>query len=196
MQFIKVQDDIVTGIFAGSSVMDGMREVPANHQLLTGTKLSEYDQDYQLLPLSERVARGVVEVPRSKKLEGDEFVEMTEVEQIKAGLVEPSLGMKIKGDELVEMSIDEQITAGQISRDEANERLAREIRDKRNNLLAECDYIMMPDYPTFDNSKWIAYRQALRDVPEQKDFPESIRWPMKPPSPFNRVEKVVIAKER
>ena len=40
MQFIKVQDDIVTGIFASSSVMDGMREVPANHQLLTGTKLS------------------------------------------------------------------------------------------------------------------------------------------------------------
>ena len=180
MQFIKVQDEIVTGIFAGSSVMDGMREVPDNHQLLTGTKLSEYDQDYQLLPLSERVARGVVEVPEGKRLEGDEFVEMTEVEQIKAGLVEPSLGMKIKGDELVEMSIDEQVTAGQISRDEANERLAREIRDKRNNLLAECDYIMIPDYPLNNKEVWKIYRQALRDLTETSSFPNNIIWPVKP----------------
>ena len=180
MQFIKVQDDIVTGIFASSSVMNGMREVPANHQLLTGAKLSEYDQDYQLLPLSERVARGVVEVPEGKRLEGDEFVEMTEVEQIKAGLVEPSLGMKIKGDELVEMSINEQITAGQISRAEANERLAREIRDKRNNLLAECDYIMMPDYPLNNKEVWKIYRQALRDLTETIGFPNNIIWPVKP----------------
>jgi len=180
MQFIKVQDDIVTGIFAGSSVMDGMREVPDNHQLLTGAKLSEYDQDYQLLPLSERVARGVVEVPEGKRLEGDEFVEMTEVEQIKAGLVEPPLGMKIKGDELVEMSIDEQVTAGQISRDEANDRLSREIRDKRNNLLAECDYIMMPDYPLNNKEVWKIYRQALRDLTETIGFPNNIIWPVKP----------------
>ena len=59
---------------------------------------------------------------------------------------------------------------------------ASEVRDKRDELLAETDYLMMPDYPLDDEKKAavLAYRQALRDVPEQAGFPRQIDWPVKP----------------
>jgi hypothetical protein len=58
--------------------------------------------------------------------------------------------------------------------------LAKDVRERRNELLQDCDYVMLPDYPLADKSGWIEYRQALRDVPEQKGFPDSVIWPSKP----------------
>ena len=59
---------------------------------------------------------------------------------------------------------------------------AAEARAKRNQLIAETDYMAMPDYPLDDERKVavLAYRQALRDVPEQAGFPRQIDWPVKP----------------
>ena len=59
---------------------------------------------------------------------------------------------------------------------------AAEAREKRNQLIAETDYLVMPDYPLDDERKAavLAYRQALRDVPEQEGFPRQIDWPVKP----------------
>lgn len=59
---------------------------------------------------------------------------------------------------------------------------AAEAREKRNALIAETDYMAMPDYPLDDEKKAVilAYRQALRDVPEQAGFPRQIDWPTKP----------------
>ena len=39
-----------------------------------------------------------------------------------------------------------------------------EMKQHRNMLLIGCDYCALPDYPNRD--KWIAYRQELRDFPE------------------------------
>tara|TARA_R100001015_G_C4634990_1_gene202974 strand:+ start:8295 stop:8558 length:264 start_codon:yes stop_codon:yes gene_type:complete len=60
----------------------------------------------------------------------------------------------------------------------ANDRLAAEEREKRNALLAETDYFGASDVTM--SSDMTAYRQALRDVPQQTDFPTSISWPTKP----------------
>lgn len=59
---------------------------------------------------------------------------------------------------------------------------AAEVRAKRNALIAETDYLVMPDYPLDAGKKaaLLAYRQALRDVPEQAGFPRQIDWPVKP----------------
>lgn len=63
-----------------------------------------------------------------------------------------------------------------------DEDLAKEAREKRNALIAETDYLAMPDYPLDEERKAavLAYRQALRDVPEQAGFPRQIDWPVKP----------------
>ena len=57
--------------------------------------------------------------------------------------------------------------------------LATQIREKRNELLAKCDFAVLQDAPT-DKEVWSAYRQALRDVPEQPGFPYTIEWPKWP----------------
>ena len=54
-------------------------------------------------------------------------------------------------------------------------RLLREERDRR---LAVTDWRATIDYPGDDQSSWLEYRQALRDVTEQD--PENVIWPEEP----------------
>ena len=43
---------------------------------------------------------------------------------------------------------------------------ADQVRAQRNALLAECDWTQVADAPV-DDLAWAAYRQALRDIPDQ-----------------------------
>ena len=61
---------------------------------------------------------------------------------------------------------------------EADNRLAAEERAKRTALLMETDHYALSDVTMSD--AMATYRQALRDVPQQTDFPTSINWPTKP----------------
>ena len=60
----------------------------------------------------------------------------------------------------------------------ASDRLAAEERAKRTALLMETDHYALADVTMSDAMK--TYRQALRDVPQQTDFPGTINWPTKP----------------
>ena len=56
------------------------------------------------------------------------------------------------------------------------ESLAKSVRAKRDALIKETDFYMLPDYPNAPQG--IAeYRQALRDITEQPGFPNNIVWP-------------------
>lgn len=57
--------------------------------------------------------------------------------------------------------------------------VAKAIRDKRDNLIGETDYYLMPDYPSNPQNleELKVYRQALRDVPKQEGFPRDVHWP-------------------
>ena len=59
------------------------------------------------------------------------------------------------------------------------EEIAAQVRAKRDALLAETDFLMMPDYPLGeeDATALKTYRQGLRDVPTQDGFPTEITWP-------------------
>ena len=59
---------------------------------------------------------------------------------------------------------------------------ARDVRARRDRLLAETDYLAMPDYPLSGGRRAavFAYRQALRDVTKQPGFPRSVAWPKQP----------------
>ena len=58
---------------------------------------------------------------------------------------------------------------------------AQDIRQERDALISATDYLMMPDYPMSELARenLKVYRQALRDIPEQPDFPNSVVWPIK-----------------
>lgn len=53
-------------------------------------------------------------------------------------------------------------------------------RAYRNRLLTDCDNMMVSDRKNVDTEAWKTYRQALRDVPKQANFPMNISWPTKP----------------
>jgi hypothetical protein len=62
---------------------------------------------------------------------------------------------------------------------ERAEVLAREARQERNRLLAESDWTQLSDAPV-DAGIWAVYRQALRDITGQPEFPWAVLWPTKP----------------
>jgi hypothetical protein len=56
-----------------------------------------------------------------------------------------------------------------------------EAKSKRLKLLQESDVLVLVDrwnsYSETKKSELVDYRQALRDLPQQTGFPESIVWP-------------------
>lgn len=75
-----------------------------------------------------------------------------------------------------------------------NDKAFRILRNKRNRLLADSDYLAMQDYPHSTNATkqaWLTYRQELRDLPEnttpvlgeffEADFLiTNVTWPVPP----------------
>ena len=77
------------------------------------------------------------------------------------------------------------LTAEEIAEREAYERdvlpveQMKELRSRRNQLLAETDYLGLPDLGGF-SAEMTAYRQALRDLPANTSDPANVVWPTKP----------------
>lgn len=62
------------------------------------------------------------------------------------------------------------------------ETLEIEARRMRNERLFECDWTQVSDAPlsVAEKGLWAIYRQALRDISGQANFPFEILWPEKP----------------
>lgn len=54
---------------------------------------------------------------------------------------------------------------------------AKNVREARNTLIAATDWTQLPDVSQTTKDKWVPYRKALRDVPQQAGFPFSVVWP-------------------
>jgi len=61
---------------------------------------------------------------------------------------------------------------------DADNRKAEKERAKRDRLLVDTDWRASSDLTL--STEWATYRQALRDVPGQSGFPQTITWPTKP----------------
>ena len=60
----------------------------------------------------------------------------------------------------------------------ADDRTAKEVRQKRNAILKSSDWRASSDLTMSD--EWRTYRQALRDITSQEGFPNDITWPTEP----------------
>lgn len=63
--------------------------------------------------------------------------------------------------------------------------VANAVRSHRARLLAETDWVALRAAdigPQPGDAAWLAYRAALRDVPEQTGFPRQVVWPDAPGS--------------
>jgi len=65
-----------------------------------------------------------------------------------------------------------------VQRDDADSR----VRAERNKLLADTDWVVVMHTEKGTNipAKWEIYRQDLRDITTQTDFPYDVSWPTKP----------------
>ena len=70
--------------------------------------------------------------------------------------------------------------AAYVAPEPTDDELAAEARAKRNAKLVATDWIVLADAPVANKAAWCAYRQALRDIPEQRGFPREIEWPVPP----------------
>jgi len=59
---------------------------------------------------------------------------------------------------------------------------AKEIRQKRDSLLLQSDWVVVKYLETGEElpQQWKKYRQSLRDVPQQDGFPKEVKWPNQP----------------
>ena len=60
----------------------------------------------------------------------------------------------------------------------ADDRTAKEVRQKRDAILKSSDWRASSDLIMSD--EWRTYRQALRDITSQEGFPNDITWPTQP----------------
>ena len=60
--------------------------------------------------------------------------------------------------------------------------ITAQARAQRDKLLADCDWTQVLDAPIDSATReaYRAYRQALRDIPDQEGFPGTITWPELP----------------
>ena len=76
------------------------------------------------------------------------------------------------------------LTTEEIAEREAYERdvlpgvLLENLRQRRNQLLSETDYLALADSTLTDEMR--TYRQALRDLPANTEDPANPVWPTKP----------------
>lgn len=69
--------------------------------------------------------------------------------------------------------------------EELSAELATQVRAERDRRLWEVDTIISnplrwAEMTTEQQNAWSTYRQALLDVPQQSEFPETVNWPTKP----------------
>jgi len=84
----------------------------------------------------------------------------------------------VKGDDLI---YREEIVTALVDEAAKTEAEGNAIRAERDRLLAASDWTQLADCPLDDEGKtaWGDYRQGLRDVPQQAEFPTIVQWPDK-----------------
>lgn len=126
--------------------------------------------------LQQEIANGSFGKPERWVTEGTEDI---------SGALETREIVNLDGSLIIEYRLpaDYEIVEEDMSQDIIDKKMA-DVRKKRDELLAECDYTQLADAPFSSEEKqiWRTYRQALRDVPNNIFDPlehEPV-WPEKP----------------
>ena len=86
--------------------------------------------------------------------------------------VEPYIENGVVYDVIVENKTQDELDAETAQK-------ANEVRYRRNMLLTQSDWTQVLDTQV-DKAAWAVYRQALRDITLQKEFPFNIEFPVIP----------------
>lgn len=91
---------------------------------------------------------------------------------------EDAQGFASDGLELIQVDSDWVDYAGSLYNNGNPDKSRGAIDAKRKRLLAASDWMASPDRTMTEAQR--AYRQALRDIPEQEGYPNNVVWPTEP----------------
>ena len=96
--------------------------------------------------------------------------EMSQIEKIEAGIENLQENQIIENGEIRNLTNSEMFKKGLLS----EKAFAAIKRNERDSLLSETDKYLLPDFPISDEklNKVKAYRQYLRDLPQNENFPD------------------------
>lgn len=143
-------------LIENNAIVDGPRGLPRAWRNVSGLNWLSDDELRALGWLPVRIDEGAVD----EKFVGSTFI--------------------IAPYEVVEVKLWRAYTAEE--KVEIDTQKAAAVRRERNAKLSECDWTQLNDTPLDNPSKvaWTTYRQALRDLTTQPQFPHVVVWPKTP----------------
>jgi len=191
MQYIEIKDGKIIGHFSSKVLpKDKNRDLRAVESFtgMVGTPVDQIDESGRLLTKEEIIVKGILSPGENETVVFSGVGYEVKSDYREKDFWDKETGQKIKfqiGQEpddtmtaVVREDYESKWTGSKWEVDD--EVLSRRAKQKRDSLLFQTDFVMMPDYPATNKAEFESYRQALRDVPSQKGFPKTIDWPVKP----------------
>jgi hypothetical protein len=191
MEYIEIKNGVVVGHYSAKAMPEDetrdLKEVE-NFTAMVGTPVTQIAGDGRLFSKQEIIDKTILSPGENQT------ITFTGVGyEVKSDYREKSYWKKETGEKVIFKLGDEpDDTMTDVVRDDLQAEwtgtawevpdgvLAGRARAKRDFLLAETDYVMLPDYPASNKSEFEVYRQTLRDVTVQSGFPKTINWPLCP----------------
>lgn len=154
------------------------RSVPANAIVVenwrgsVGEPVDFYDENWQRKSEFELMKEGLVAIPKGFRWNKSKTAleEMSQIEKIEAGIEKLQENQIIENGEIRNLTNSEMYKKGLLS----EEIFATIKRNERDSLLSKTDKYLLADFPIDDKKlkKVISYRQYLRDLPQNENFPD------------------------
>lgn len=179
MEYIKIEDGIITGHRAGRNPGEDWTATPNGFWGVVGDRVAYYDDSWHRIDDVTLVRTGKMEMPEGMKFNDSqtELIPMDEDELIIAGVKPLPIHQKIVDGKLEEKTIREMWLDGSIS----TEDFTNYKRMERDSLLTATDKYMVIDFPIDEDyrHKIKEYRQVLRDITKSNEWPD-VEFPLLP----------------
>lgn len=119
MEYITVENQVITGHYASDSIPEGA--IPVTDFIgRVGEPVSYYNPDWSRKSDIELMLSGLMTIPNGYKINEEKTAlqEMTEDEKIIAGIKDLPQGQKIEDGKILPMTDEEKLAAGQLTQEE------------------------------------------------------------------------------
>ena len=172
MEYLKIENGIITGHYSGDIPDDGCLPLNGEFWSVVGEPVDWYDENFNRIDDITLIKNGKKEMPEGMKFNDTrtELVAMEYDEQVVAELQPLAPNQKIVDGQLVEKTIREMWLDGSISTEQFTEYKRRE----RDSALTSTDKYMLVDFPVDDEYRQQIreYRQSLRDITKSTEWPD------------------------
>lgn len=172
MEYIKIENGIITAHYAGDAPEEGCIPIEGEFWGAVGEPIGWYDDGWRRIDDMTLYTTGRRSLPDGMRVndDGTGLVEMTDDEKVLAGLKPVPLGHRIEGGRLVEKTLREKWRDGDIT----TEDYERVKRAERDALLSSTDKFMISDFPVDEEhrERMRLYRQQLRDLTKDAAWPD------------------------